>query len=301
MAFPLTYSDDNKVVVGVDIGGTHVTASQVDLATQTILPETQVRMQLNSRLSAEEVVRALALAIEAAYTSVPVAEVRIGVAMPGPFDYANGISHIKDQNKFDALYGLSLKELLAQKLGLRPEQILFMNDAACFLLGEAFGGAAIGYSHVIGLTLGTGLGTCRYSQEEAEDAALWDTPFREGIAEEYLVTRWFVKRYLELTGEEVAGAKEVFDRSEKEPEAKQVVEEYGENLAEFLAYFIELDKPEAVVIGGNISKSADLFLPITEKSLAAKGIELPLLQAKLGEEAALLGAAALWLPKPVTN
>jgi glucokinase len=48
-------------------------------------------------------------------------QVRIGISMPGPFDYENGICLIKGQNKYEALYGLYIKGLLADKLGIEPD------------------------------------------------------------------------------------------------------------------------------------------------------------------------------------
>jgi len=57
------------------------------------------------------------------------------------------------------MYGLNVKELLAKALKTNPSQILLMNDAACFLLREVFGVSAKKYHSVLGLTLGTDLGT----------------------------------------------------------------------------------------------------------------------------------------------
>ena len=36
----------------------------------------------------------------------------IGIAIPGPFDYGNGISLIKDLEKYESLYGTNIKETL---------------------------------------------------------------------------------------------------------------------------------------------------------------------------------------------
>ncbi len=60
--------------------------------------------------------------------------------MPGPFDYEKGISFIKDQNKYESLYGLNVKEMMAERLGVSTDHIRLMNDAGCFLQGEVMGG-----------------------------------------------------------------------------------------------------------------------------------------------------------------
>ena len=67
-----------------------------------------------------------------------------------------------------------------------------MNDASCFLKGEVFGGAAKGYNHVIGITLGTGLGSATFKNGVVYDGDLYYTPFKESTAEDYLSTRWFI-------------------------------------------------------------------------------------------------------------
>ena len=132
---------------------------------------------------------------------------KIGIAMPGPFDYENGISYIKDQNKYEALYGLNIKEQLAKKLEISISDISILNDAACFLQGEVFGGAGQGFKRVMGLTLGTGFGSARSVDGKTDDADLWCSPYREGIAEDYLSTRWFLKQYKEISGKLVKNVK----------------------------------------------------------------------------------------------
>lgn len=84
---------------------------------------------------------------------------KIGIAMPAPFDYDSGTSLIKNLDKFKSLYLLNVKELLASDLEIEEDDVFMMNDASCFLKGEIFGGTAENYTNVIGVTLGTGLGS----------------------------------------------------------------------------------------------------------------------------------------------
>jgi len=83
------------------------------------------------------------------------------------------------------------------------------NDAGCFLQGEALGGAAKGFNDAIGLTIGTGIGTARFHKNVAEDADLWHASFRDGMTEDYISSRWFVKRYFEVSGNSVNNVKEL--------------------------------------------------------------------------------------------
>ncbi|WP_315817319.1 hypothetical protein [Paraflavitalea speifideaquila] len=70
------------------------------------------------------------------------------------------------------------------------------------------------------------------------------------------------------------------------------------HLANFLCPFIRDNNPEVVVIGGNISKSADWFLAQVETALEAQSINIPVRIARLGENAHIVGAAGCWIEQP---
>ncbi|RDV13582.1 ROK family protein [Pontibacter diazotrophicus] len=280
--------------VGVDIGGTHITAALVDLKEGTLLADTHIREHVDAKGNKTNIIHSWAQGIKNVTAGSAPEELRIGIAMPGPFDYAKGISLMQNQEKYDALYGINVKELLADALQVPPAHIQFMNDAACFLQGEAFGGAAKGAERAIGLTLGTGLGSAFYRDGMAEDAALWRSPFKEGIAEDYLSSRWFTKRYHSLSGNEVPNVKSLVELLPSDALVQSILDEFGRHLGQFLRLYIDREKPEVIVIGGNIAQSLELFKPALLKTLASQGISAPVKQGELGEAAALIGAASLW-------
>lgn len=284
----------SSMALGIDIGGSHITAALVNLDTRTIDNDSWNRTRVNSQGTAADIIDSWAAVINGAFRTTGAADKHIGIGMPGPFDYQEGISKMKDQHKYDALYGLNVKELLAAKLQIDPSMIRFINDAGCFLQGEVFSGAARNYQHVIGLTLGTGLGSAVYHGGLAMDADRWCTPFRDSIAEDYLATRWFVSRYKEISGITVKDVKELTERVATDNKVQDVFNEFAHNLAAFLLTFIEAESPEAIVVGGNIANASDLFFPAVTKELAQHNIHIPLLTASLGEKAAILGAASIW-------
>ncbi|WP_161888626.1 ROK family protein [Pontibacter russatus] len=285
-------------VLGADIGGSHITAALVDLETKTVLPETQVRAHVNAQGTVQEVLDIWAAVIEQAMGRRSAAETKLAISMPGPFDYEQGICLFQNQNKYDCLYGLNVKELLASRLGCAAADIKLVNDAGCFLRGEVFGGAAKGAASAIGLTLGTGLGSAMLHNGIAGDADLWRAPFRDGIAEDYLSTRAVVQTYKRLSGKKVTGVKELAALYPHDADARAAFGEFAENLARFLVPYLRELTPEVVVIGGNIANAWDLFVPATVSSLASMGFCVPLKKAALAEEAALLGAASYWLETP---
>lgn len=289
----------DSVVLGIDIGGSHLTAALVDEATRKFVPDSYLRVRVNSKGTAEEILGIWTKAIEDTFQAYPVANKRIGIAMPGPFDYANGISLIKGLDKYEALYKLNVKQILSQRLSISPASILMMNDAACFLRGEVYYGAARGYQDVIGITLGTGTGSAMHHNGVTHDANLGPAPFMDSIADEYFSTRWFVKRYRELTGTTVKDVKALTDLYQTDANVKTIFAEFVKNLVVFLEGFVKAEKPQVIVMGGNIAQCSDLFLSDLTAQLATKAITVPIVRAELGEEAAILGAASLFESKTI--
>lgn len=284
----------DSFVLGIDIGGSHLTAALVNETTRQFVPESYTRIRVNSKGTAEEILQTWVTAIQDVYQQHPVKNKRIGMAMPGPFDYTKGTSLITNLDKYEALYKLNVKELLSERLDIPTTSILMMNDAACFLRGEVYYGAAKGYQHVIGITLGTGTGSAIHHNGITEDANLGPSPFMDSIADEYFSTRWFVKRYSEKAGNAIKDVKALAERYETDPQVKEIFSEFVKNLVVFLDGFVKTEKPEIIVMGGNIAQCANLFIDSLVAGLKAKGITVPIVQAQLGEEAAILGAASLF-------
>ena len=283
----------DRIVMGIDIGGSHITAALIDLDQKKIIEGTWARDRVNGQASTEEVIDSWT------ETIVKVAGAYSGkfdsfhFAMPGPFAYKKGVSLIKNQDKYRSLYGKNIKDMLAAKLNVDISSINFMNDAACFLQGEVFSGSMNGYDHAIGLTLGTGLGTAHYINGQAKDADFWKMPFMKGIAEDYLSTRWFIKRYFELSGVVIKDVRELVELHSAAPEFKEIFAEFSHNLAGFLYKFIRKKMPLASVIGGNIANAEQYFLDDTRRNLAElMGYSFPVRKSLLNEKATLLGAAS---------
>lgn len=285
---------EKPTVLGVDIGGSHITAAIVDVDKGILVKDSIKRNDVNSKNDKDAILTAWCNVIRNANGGTLNANCKIGIAMPGPFDYKNGISLIKDQDKFNSLFGLNIKKELAERLNIPPSNIKFVNDAASFMYGEANYGAAKGYNNALGITLGTGLGSATAINGVAKDAELWNSKFLGGIAEDYLSTRWFLKKYSELSGKEVDGVKKLASMVKIDQYAKQVFNEFGRALGHFLADFIKDTGSEVVVLGGNISKSFDLFGPPLIENLKAYHLDTAIKITKLNEHAQLIGAASRW-------
>ena len=284
---------DEYNVIGVDIGGSHISAGIVNLKKRELVENSVIRRNVNSKGSAEEILDTWTEVIEQLFSGDYLLQKKIGMALPGPFNYQEGICLIKGVDKFESLFNLNLKKLLAEKLGIATENILMMNDASCFLKGEVFGGAAIGSDNVIGITLGTGLGSARFHSGHTFEGDLYFAPFKDGVTEDYISSRWFLKRYKEITGHTAKNVKELTGKILQEPEIKTLFEEFGKNLGEVLYSYAQKYNCETIVIGGNIANAWELFFRET-KTILDRLPAVTIKKAKLGEDGALIGAASLW-------
>ncbi|MCW3093822.1 MAG: transcriptional regulator/sugar kinase [Ferruginibacter sp.] len=281
---------NDLIVCGVDIGGSHITAALVNLNTGIILQHTLRRMEVNAGGTKDAILSSWCSTIKDCFDANKMMVSKVGIAMPGPFDYEAGISLVKGQDKFDQLYGVNVKIRLASGLDIPFENITIVNDALCFLKGELSFGVAKNCSKVLGITLGTGFGSALYGGVTT-DANLWCRPFMNGIAEDYFSTRWFVKRYYELSKSPVADVKELLSRIDACPFVINIFSEFAANLADFLLPVVIQDQIEMVVIGGNISKAFNYFSDKLKNEMNGILPGIQIVRSTLGESAALMGAA----------
>lgn len=282
--------DEHSKVIAADIGGSHITAALVDLEHKCIVPGTQVRQTVDSHAAANNIMEVWSMCIRQAKGVSGVQ--RVCLAMPGPVDYEEGICLIRDQDKYPLLYGLNLKISLAEKLSIQPADVYMNNDAACFLQGEVFAGSADRFQKVLGITLGTGLGSAIFEDGLAVSADYWNMPFKESMAEDYLSTRWFVQCFATRTGRKISGVKELLRQDAGL--IKALFEEFAGNLSEFLLQFLQKESAEAIAIGGNIAQAHPHYLEQVKARIGKHFPDCTLLVSALGEQAAIFGAASAW-------
>ena len=275
-------------VVALDVGGTHVSAATVDVGSAAVVSASHVRTELVSGSSREELLARLRDTAAAARHGDVVA---VGVAVPGPFDYARGICLL--EHKLESLYGVDLRGELAAALSLAPTQVRFVNDAEAFLLGEWWAGAAHGHDRAVGITLGTGLGSAflehgqivRTGAGVPREGALHRQPFHGAPVEERISRAGLLARY----GESDIDVAEIARRArDGELRAGEAFDMLAHDLAAFLRPWLEAFAPSFLVVGGSIARSWDLLeggLDSLRETVAT------LAPADRIDDAALLGAA----------
>jgi glucokinase len=279
-------------ILTADVGGSHITAGICHLESYSILSQSITRIEVDSKGPAESILARWESAFEQVLQKNITASVSgLSIAMPGPFDYEKGISYIKGLDKYEALYGMDIKQHLADLLNIDPAVILFKNDAESTIAGEVLNGAGRNYGRVMGITLGTGFGSAFTENAVTKDLNLGSDPYMDTIADDYLSTRWFLKRHLALTGVPlIGGVKELAALAHGSEVARDIFIEFANNLADFLSGPIAQYSPEVLVVCGNIAKAAEFFLPHLTKKLNS----IPIKLAQLGENAPLIGAAAMF-------
>lgn len=292
---------NNCLVIGADIGGSHISAALVDLHSGKMVEGASFKEPVNAAAPANEIITHWAKAIGEAINASDTPVEAIGIAMPGPFDYLNGISYIRGLAKYELLYGLNVRELLKKELNFSGE-IYFENDASCFGIGESWSGEGMGCERIVAITLGTGLGGTFLISNEVqtggegvpEGGYIYNLPYKEGMAEDYISTRWLVNSFNAATGNTVSEAKVINDLATNgNAVAQQLFDQMGTSLGEVLAPWLSTFKADRLVIGGNIRKAHAFFLPSLKKKFQEHNVSTSIHISTNGEKSAIAGAAYL--------
>lgn len=290
--------------IGLDIGGTHITAAVINIKEMKVMDLSLYKESFDSNLPVDQVMKIWKKAIVVAVENSKVKEMKgLAVCMPGPFDYQNGICWIKDQSKYEHFYGLNIRDLLLEHLTLSSDfPVLFENDAVCFGKGEVFKEKENLSKKVMAITLGTGLGACFIDKGISvtsgsgvpADGEIYNLPYKDGIAEDYVSVRGLLSHYQTLSGTILTNGLELYNRAiEGDVIAVNVFEEMGEDLAAIVIPWLEKFGADRFIIGGKIANASEFFRPVFNKKIKEAGSEVTVYVSTDNEAAALLGAASM--------
>lgn len=299
----MTAPVDETSILVYDIGGSHISAAVFRADGFRLGP--MVTGHHSECQTADAFAELLhSLGISASFEEVTAAGAEL--AMPGPFDYAAGISHMR--HKLPYLYGVDLRQALAGRFGWAPCRVRFINDADAYLLGEVAAGAARGFSRAVGITLGTGVGSAFAIDGHVVTSGpgvppggeIWNLAYQGGIVEDLISTRAIQGGYLQRTGQQ-ADVVDIAAAATSAPAAAAVFDDFGHHLGQVLRTVTAEFAPSVIVLGGGISRSSHLFMAAATSEL--KGLNVELRVSALREHAALVGAGAAWFEsaKPATS
>ena len=303
--------------IGVDLGGTKMLVGVLS-GTDPLYEQREA----STDQTEEELVELLVREIEEAREARPdVAAVGLGI--PATIDHDNGIA-ISSVNL--PIADLAIRDIVSERIDL---PVFVDNDANVAALAEYLYGAAQGKPHMVMLTIGTGIGgglilggeiyrgstgagaelghvviqadgppcqgNCpnhgcvealasgtalgregRAAAESAPDSVLGKVLAEGGEVDGRAVTK------AALAGDEVAI--DVFDL-------------IGSRLGVACSSFANIFQPNAIVVGGGVIAAGDLLLEPARRVARERGLrpmnETPILEATLGNDAGMIGAAAM--------
>lgn len=290
----------NEAVLAIDAGGTYFKSALVT-ADGEIPEHSRFCIKVDSNGEQQPVRDAYQTTVRSQLTfaqELGMELAGIAVDTPGPFDYEKGASLMK--HKFQSIYGIPLRPWIKEAAG--PLPIIFLHDSTAFLLGEAWKGEARGYKDAAGVMLGTGLGfacmrdgrICLNSCGGPE-ISLYDRPFLGKTAEEFVSRRGIVRDYMSrsaLGRDEALDVLEIAGRARAgEEAAAETFARTGRYLGRILALALARLETKCLVVGGQISKSFDLFEEGLRAELEAVTSLEKVVRCGQPDDAHLLGCA----------
>lgn len=272
-------------VLGIDMGGTNVRAGLVsDDKLSSVISQ-----KINSSGSVEEVLQDLfSLTDKLINNSVKA----IGIGVPGLIDADEGI--VFDVINIPSWQHVPLQQWMKERYKM-PVHI--NNDANCFALGEYYFGKGKDHRSMIGLTIGTGLGTGIVLNKKlyaGKNCGAGEFGMADYLDKyyEYYASGQFFKNVYGIDGETV------FENANKgDEEAIKMYEEMGTHLGNAIKMILFAYDPEIIVIGGSVRQAWKFF----NKSMWQRIQTFPYkkvvdgLQIEISEleNSGILGAAAL--------
>ncbi len=290
----------DPVRIGVDVGGTKIAFGIVDDKHRIIsdIPRFEVKPFKSGEALVDKLVDEIKKLLDDQNLST--SDLRgIGIGTPGPLDLSTGT--VLETPNMPMLHNFGLKDAVQNKSGVETR---VNNDANCFVLGEALAGEAQHGKYVVGVTLGTGYGCAIVLDKKIYEGATGTAaeiaycPHEESYLEEYISGRGLAKMYKSYSGKDLKGP-EIAKRAEQGEEAAlQTFQEFGMHLGKSFSWYVNLLDPDYIVVGGSISKDWDYFAGSMQetmnKYINTRPMEhLQVVQSKLGESAAIIGAAGL--------
>jgi glucokinase len=306
---------DRLNVLGIDVGGTKVAVAKVDGG------EVLDYVERPTDLSSGE---ALLDGIEAAVGEIAERAGRpdaVGVGVPSQIDFATGrvLSSVNIP-----LAGVPLREELGRRLGAA---VYIDNDANVAGLAEA---VMAGAANLVMLTLGTGVGggiviggrvfrgatglgaELGHVVIHADGPPCFGTCPNRGCLEahcsgqalERTATEYALANPDSPLGRRaaddgrVSGREAVAAAQEGDADALAIFDELGRNLGVGISNMINTFEPDQVVIGGGLSRAAELFIDRAREEAAARALptlfaNVSISLARAGAQAGVIGAAVL--------
>jgi len=236
-----------KQIIGIDLGGTHLRAGLVlgnslsSIVTQRINPNGTTSEVLKDLFSLTD--KLLTGSVEA-----------IGIGVPGLVDVKNGI--VYDVVNIPSWKEVPLQQVMKERYAL---PVFINNDANCFALGEFYFGKGKGADSMVGLTIGTGLGSGVIINKKlyaGKNGGAGEFGMIEYLDQyvEYYASGQFFKNVYQTDGEDV------FKRARAgDEEALRMYDEMGSHLGRAIKTILYALDVDLIIVGGSVRKAWPYF------------------------------------------
>lgn len=273
-------------IIGIDLGGTNVRAGIVAGGQITLMKQQKIQ----AAADAETVLQQLFDFTDSIMDKTVQA---VGIGVPGLVDETTGT--VYDVVNIPAWKEVPLRRLMEKRYGI---PVVVNNDANCFTLGEFYFGQGRGSTHMIGLTIGTGLGGGIILNKKLHSGVSGGAgefgmmPYKDHCFEYYASGQFFQNVY-GIPGEEVYKKAVAGDAR-----SLQLYEEMGQHLGNAIQAILFALDIKLIVLGGSVRSA----FPYFSKSMWQRIDRFPFrrtadqLQVKVSEleNSGVLGAAALY-------
>ncbi len=273
------------MTIGVDLGGTKVKAGVEKNG--SIIQQNTILLQQKESLSAT-----LSQLIDLIKPLTHYSATSIGIGVPSVVDTERGI--VYNVANIPSWEKVALRDILEEEFNL---PVFVNNDVNCFTLGEHRFGMAKDYNSVVGMTIGTGLGSGiiidnqLYIGNNCGAGEIGMLPYRDHNFEYYACSNFFDVIHgtsaLEASRAALSGDKK----------ALYLWSEFGVHIGCAIKAVMYVFDPEAIVLGGSISKAYPLFKAGMLEALNDFAYPQSLKRLKImqsqDDTISLLGAAAL--------
>ena len=272
-------------IIGIDLGGTSIKGGRIENGRIV----KQIQADTQAALGGDVTLNVLKDVISELITDSSKA---IGIGVPSVVDRKQGIVYnVQNISGWDEVH---LKSILETEFNI-PVHV--DNDANCFAYGERIFGKGENILNFVGITLGTGVGAGiiqngrLLSDANCGSGEFGEIPYQGMKLEDFCGSRFFIDE----TGAD--GFSTSLKARNGEESAVKKFEEYGKHLAHLIKIIVLVLDPEAVIFGGSISQSFDLFENTIWENLKdfpyPKSIEKLKILVSEQKDCGILGAGSL--------
>lgn len=273
----------NESILGIDLGGTNLRGGLV--TTNNITGINSERIDATN--SADEMLQVLFRFTDRLISG---SVKGIGIGVPGLTD--KGI--VYDVVNIPSWKEIALESLMQERYKI---PVYINNDANCFALGEFYFGKGKGVDSMVGLTIGTGLGSGIIINKKLHTGSHCGAgefgmmPYLDQCYEYYACGQFFQNVYGE-------NGEDVFNRAKQgETKALHMYAEMGSHLGNAIKAILFAIDIDLIVLGGSVRKAYPFFSGTMWQSVQSfpfkRTVDSLRIEVSELENSGILGAAAL--------